>query len=89
MLAYWLEFWAFTAVAQVQSLVGELISFKPCCVAKSKNKTKHAHMCTHAHTHIHTRAHTHTHTHTQPVVWVESGGPEVKVTEFLMEKENS
>ena len=36
LVAEWLGFWAFTAVAWVQSLVGELRSHKSCGVAKKK-----------------------------------------------------
>ena len=38
LVAKWLGFQAFTAVAQVQFLVGELRSCKPCGVAKKKKK---------------------------------------------------
>ena len=38
LVAYWLEFGTFTAVARVQSLVGELKFCKPCLVAKKKKK---------------------------------------------------
>ena len=36
LVAYWLGFWAFSTVTQVQSLVRELISHK-CSVANNKN----------------------------------------------------
>ena len=44
LVAWWLGFWAFTAMARVQSLVGELRSHKPCGAAKkiqpnNNNKT--------------------------------------------------
>ena len=49
-MAYWLGFQAFTAVAQVQSLVGELRSHKLCSSAKKKKKKKSNHIkeCTNA-----------------------------------------
>ena len=37
LVAYWLEFWAFTAVAQVQSLVRELRSWRLCAAAAAKS----------------------------------------------------
>ena len=37
-MVQWLGLGAFTAVAQVQSLVGELRSHKPCGAAKKKKK---------------------------------------------------
>ena len=40
LVAYWLEFGTFTAVARVQSLVGELRSCKLRDVAKIKKKRK-------------------------------------------------
>jgi len=36
-MAWWLQFWAFIAVAQVQFLVRELRSYKPLSVVKKKN----------------------------------------------------
>ena len=36
----WLGFWAFTAMAQAQSLVGEVRSHKLCRVAKNKQTKK-------------------------------------------------
>ena len=38
--AWWLGFWVFTAIAQVQSLVGELRFHKLCGVAKINNYIK-------------------------------------------------
>ena len=38
MAAYWLGFWAFIAMAWVQSLVKELISYKLHSIAKKKKK---------------------------------------------------
>lgn len=35
-MAKWLGFWTFTAMVQVQSLVGELRSCKPCGMAQKK-----------------------------------------------------
>ena len=37
LVAYWLEFWAYTAVAQVQSLVRELRSWRLCAAAAAKS----------------------------------------------------
>ena len=37
LVVQWLGFWAFIAVARVQSLVGELRFHKPCGTAKKKN----------------------------------------------------
>jgi len=37
-VAYWLGFWVFTALAQVQSLIREVGSHKPQVKPKNKNK---------------------------------------------------
>ena len=40
LVVQWLRLSTFTVRAQVQSLVGELRSHKPCCVARKKKKKK-------------------------------------------------
>ena len=39
-MAWWVQFWAFIAVAQVQFLVRELRSYKPHSVVKKKTRRK-------------------------------------------------
>ena len=60
-MVQWLGLGAFTAVAQVQSLVGKLRYRKLSGLAKGGGESKYIY--THTHIYIYTHTHTYTHTH--------------------------